>query len=128
VLNETFDLFIELGANDMQADFPVVYGIGLHGKAGYSPESMEDNLNALFETIVKEVPPPTVESDAPARMLVTTLEYDAYKGQIGIGRIVSGTLTRGMSLVRLRPDGSRIKGRLEYLFQFHNLEKVEVEE
>lgn len=128
VLNETFDLFIELGATDEQADFPVVYAIGLTGKAGYSAETMQDNLEPLFETIVKEVPPPTVEADAPARMLVTTLEYDPYKGQIGIGRILSGTLTQGMSLVRLRPDGTKIRGRLEYLFQFHNLEKVEVKE
>ena len=128
VLNETFDLFIELGASDEQADFPVVYAIGLTGKAGYTGDTLQDNLDALFETIVKEVPAPTVEADAPAKMLVTTLEYDPYKGQIGIGRILSGTLTQGMSLIRLRPDGTKIRGRLEYLFQFHNLEKVEVKE
>jgi GTP-binding protein len=128
VLNETFDLFIELGATDEQADFPVVYAIGLTGKSGYTAETMQDNLEPLFETIVKEVPPPTVEADAPAKMLVTSLEYDPYKGQIGIGRILSGTLTQGMSLVRLRPDGTKIRGKLEYLFQFHNLEKTEVAE
>jgi GTP-binding protein len=128
VLNETFDLFIELGATDEQADFPVVYAIGLTGKSGYTAETMQDNLEPLFETIVKEVPPPTVEADAPAKMLVTSLEYDPYKGQIGIGRILSGTLTQGMSLVRLRPDGTKIRGRLEYLFQFHNLEKISVAE
>jgi GTP-binding protein len=128
VLNETFDLFIELGATDEQADFPVVYAIGLTGKAGHSAETMQDNLEPLFETIVQEVPPPTVEADAPVKMLITSLEYDPYKGQIGIGRILSGSLQQGMSLVRLRPDGTRIRGKLEYLFQFHNLEKIAVAE
>jgi GTP-binding protein len=128
VLNETFDLFIELGATDEQADFPVVYAIGLTGKAGHSAETMQDNLEPLFETIVQEVPPPTVEADAPVKMLITSLEYDPYKGQIGIGRILSGSLQQGMSLVRLRPDGTRIRGKLEYLFQFHNLEKIAVQE
>lgn len=128
VLNETFDLFIELGANDEQADFPYVYAIGLHGKAGHEPDQLANDLSPLFETILKEVPPPTVEADKPAKMLVTTLEYDQYKGQIAIGRIISGKMTRNMSLVRITRDGKRVNGRLEYLFQFHNLEKMEVQE
>jgi len=128
VLNETFDLFIELGANDEQADFPVAYAIGLHGVAGDSADTLADNLDPLFQVIVDEVPPPTVEMDAPAKLLVTTLEYDRYKGQIGVGRLVSGTITQGMSLVRITTDGKRVRGRLDYLFQFHNLEKTEVEE
>jgi GTP-binding protein len=128
VLNETFDLFIELGASDEQADFPVVYAIGLQGQAGYEPDNLSDGLDPLFETIVAEVPPPEVDPDIEARLLVTTLEYDAYKGQIAIGRLRSGTLIQGMRLVRVRPDGQRINGKLDYLFQFHNLEKVEVTE
>src|SRR5579859_1590921 len=81
-LNETFDLFVELGATDEQAEFPVVYAVGLLGKAGYSPETLQDNLTPLFETILKEIPAPEVEPEAPARLLVTTLDYDDYKGQI----------------------------------------------
>lgn len=128
VLNETFDLFIELGASDEQADFPVIYAIGLQGTAGHSADNLSDDLSPLFETIVQEVPAPEVDDDIEARLLVTTLEYDPYKGQIAIGRLRSGTLTQGMKLVRIRPDGTRINGKLDYLFQFHNLEKVEVDE
>lgn len=127
VMNETFDLFIELGANDEQADFPVVYAIGLHGRAGESADTLADTLDPLFDVIVKEVPAPVVEMEAPAKILVTTLEYDRYKGQIAIGRLVSGSVTQGMPLVRIKSDGKRVSGRLDYLFQFHNLEKTEVE-
>ncbi len=127
VLNDTFDLFIELGATDEQADFPVIYAIGLDGKAGDTPDTLEDNLAPLFDLIVKEVPPPQIEADSPAKLLVTTLEYDNYKGQLGIGRLVSGTLTKGMSVVRITPDGKRINGRIEYLFTHHNLDREEVE-
>lgn len=128
VLNETFDLFIELGASDEQAEFPVVYAIGLQGKAGYTADALHDDLTPLFETIVREVPPPMVEPDQPVKMLVTTIEYDPYKGQIGVGRLLSGTLKRGMPVVRLTPKGARINGKVEYLFQFHNLQKQEIEE
>ncbi len=128
VLNDTFDLFIELGATDAQADFPVVYAIGLQGKAGYDADTLVDDLTPLFEVILKEVPAPKVDINAPARLLVTTLEYDNYKGQIGIGRLQSGKLQKGMSVVRITTDGQRISGKLEYLFTFHNLTKVEVDE
>jgi GTP-binding protein len=128
VLNETFDLFIELGATDEQADFPVIYAIGLQARAGYSADSLTNDLTPLFETILKEVPAPKVEAEAPTAMLITTLEYDNYKGQIGIGRIMSGTMKKGMSLVRINHKGERVNGRVEYLFQFHNLQKQEIEE
>lgn len=128
VLNETFDLFIELGATEEQVDFPLMYAIGLDGRAGDDPDDLADDLTPLFQAIIEQMPPPEVEADAPAKLLVTTLEYDNYKGQIAIGRLRSGTLTQGMPLVRINRDGKRINGRLEYLFQFHNLEKVEVDE
>jgi GTP-binding protein len=127
VLNETFDLFIELGADDHQADFPVIYAIGLHGRAGDDPDSLADDLHPLFDMILREVPPPTVSPDDPASMLVTTLEYDQYKGQLAIGRVRSGTMKQGMPLVRLTPGGERITGRMEYLFTFHNLGREEAE-
>ncbi len=128
VLNETFDLFIELGATDEQADFPVIYAIGLQGVAGHEPDALHDDLTPLFDTILSEVPPPQVDPDAPARLLVTTLEYDNYKGQIGIGRLQTGNLKKGSSIVRLTPDGERIPGKIEYLFTFHNLAKQETDE
>jgi GTP-binding protein len=126
-LNETFDLFVELGATDEQADFPVVYAIGLAAQAGYSADELAPDLTPLFKTIINEVAPPKVDPDAPPRLLVTTLEYDQYKGQIGVGRLQSGTLRRGMPVVRITPKGERSNGRLEYLFTFHNLAKQEID-
>jgi GTP-binding protein len=126
-LNETFDLFIELGATDAQADFPVVYAIGLQGKAGHTPETMQDDLTPLFETIVKEIPAPEVDLDAPFKMLVTTLDYDNYKGQIGVGRLSAGTVKKGMNVVRITPQGERVNGKLEFLFTYHNLARQEVD-
>lgn len=128
-LNATFDLFIELGATDEQADFPVIYTIGLTGRAGLAPDKLAEDLSPLFEMIVEKVSPPIIEADEPARLLVTTLEYDTYKGQLGVGRLRSGTLKRGMNVVRMIAEtGERVNGRLEYVFTFHNLAKVEVDE
>jgi GTP-binding protein len=127
-LNETFDLFVELGASDFQADFPVVYAIGLVGRAGYTPAGLHSDLTPLFETIIKEVPAPEVDLDDVPRLLVTTLDYDNYKGQIGIGRLMSGKLRRGQQVARITPQGEKSLGRLEYLFTFHNLAKQETEE
>jgi|GEM_PF-3421577 len=108
-LNETFDLFIELGASDEQADFPVVYAIGLVGRAGLVPHGLHSDLTPLFETIIKEVPPPKVEMDAPPKLLVTTLEYDKYKGQIGVGRLMSGVMKR-----QIRRDEAANAGGADY--------------
>jgi GTP-binding protein len=127
-LNATFDLFIELGATDEQADFPVVYAIGLDGRAGYAPDALEDTLAPLFDTILKEIPAPVVEIDAPPALLVTSIEYDDYKGQIGIGRLQSGTLRRGQQVMRVSADGTRTRGNIQYLFTFWNLSKTETDE
>jgi GTP-binding protein len=127
-LNETFDLFIELGASDQQAEFPVVYTIGLDGRAGYTPETVGDDLAPLFETILKKVSAPVVDLEGPPALLVTTLEYDNYKGQIGIGRLQSGTLSRGMTVLRITPTGERVNGRIDYLFTFSNLSKIETDQ
>lgn len=128
VLNETFDLFIELGASEKQSDFPVVYAVGLDGRAGDDPAAIGDDLVPLFDTIINYIPGPRVDEDEPMRLLVTTLDYDNYKGQIGIGRLRSGAIARGMDIVRLTPDGQRIAGRIEYLFTHHNLTRIEIDE
>jgi GTP-binding protein len=125
-LNETFDLFIELGANEEQANFPIVYAIGLVGRAGYTPGGLKSDLTPLFETIINEVPPPTIDADRPAMLLVTTLEYDNYKGQIGVGRLQSGEMHRGMNVAQITPHGERKIGKIEYLFTYHNLARQEV--
>jgi GTP-binding protein len=127
-LNETFDLFIELGASDEQSDFPVIYTIGLEGRAGFDASDLKDDLAPLFETIIKEISGPQVDPDRPATLLVTTLDYDNYKGQIGVGRLRSGTLSKGMDVVRITPNGERVPGKIEYLFTHHNLSRQEVDQ
>jgi len=126
-LNKTFDLFIELGANDEQIEFPIVYAIGLTGRAGMEHDKLADDLGPLFETIIAKIDGPMVDFDAPAKLLITTLEYDEYKGQIGVGRLSSGTLTKGMTVLRITPRGEQSTGKLQYLFTYHNLAKQEVD-
>jgi GTP-binding protein len=127
-LNETFDLFIELGASDEQADFPVIYAIGLAGQSGLAPDALQNDLKPLFETIIREIPAPQVDPDVPARLLITTLDYDDYKGQIGIGRLHSGTMRKGMNVLRITPRGEQTQGKIQYLFTYHNLNRLEVDE
>ncbi len=88
VLNQTFDLFIELGATDEQADFPVIYAQATSAQAGLTPELGPD-LQPLFQAILRHIPPPQVDPDAPLQMLVTTLGYDDYRGVTALGRIFS---------------------------------------
>lgn len=126
VLNETFDLFIELGATDEQAEFPVIYAVGLSGQSGTESDNLQETLDPLFQTIVDEIPGPEVV-DEPPRLLVTTLDYDNYKGQIGVGRLRSGVVTKGMPVVRIAADGTRQNTNLEYLFTHHNLERTEID-
>ncbi len=126
VLDETFDLFIELGASDEQADFPVVYAIGLTAKAGLTTD-LEDNLQPLFNTILKEIPAPEVDVDAPLQMLVTSLFYDQFKGLTGIGRIFAGTIRNEMPLIRIQRDGTQTKEKTRYLSMFDGLARVDAE-
>jgi GTP-binding protein len=127
-LNETFDLFIELGATEEQADFPVVFAFGLHGRAGYAHNTLKDDLSPLFETIIKHIPGPDVDFNAPAKLLITSLEYDEYKGQIGVGRLHSGTIRKGQSVARIPVDAQAIPGKIQYLFTYHNLSKQDTDE
>jgi GTP-binding protein len=100
-LNKTFDLFLELGASDHQADFPVVYGSALEGWITYDPDTgPREGMDVLFETIVNEVPPPRVKLDAPFRMQISTLAWSDYLGRIGCGRVLEGTHRRGEELTR----------------------------
>jgi GTP-binding protein len=100
-LDKTFDLFLELGATDHQADFPVVYGSALEGWIAYDPDTgPREGMDVLFETIVNEVPPPKARVDAPFRMQISTLAWSDYLGQIGCGRVLEGTHRRGDELVR----------------------------
>jgi GTP-binding protein len=100
-LDKTFDLFFELGATDHQADFSVVYGSALEGWIVRDPDKdPHEGMDALFETIVKDVPPPKAKMDAPFRMQISTLAWSDYLGRIGCGRVLEGTHRRGEELVR----------------------------
>jgi GTP-binding protein len=127
VLNDTFDLFMELGANDEQADFPVVYTQATTGQAGFSPELSPD-LQPLFQTILRHIPGPKVDPEAPLQMLVTTLGYDDYRGVTAVGRIFAGTIKAGQALARLTIDNRNLPEQASYLYIHQGLHKVEVEE
>jgi GTP-binding protein len=127
VVNATFDLFVDLGASDEQADFPVIYTRALEGRAGHQPDPLAQDLRPLFDTILEHLPPPQVELDALPRLLVTTLAYDNYIGQIGIGRLWSGTLRGGQPVIRLNRDGEQEPGKISQVFTFRDLKRVEQE-
>jgi GTP-binding protein len=124
-LNKTFDLFIELGATDEQADFPVVYSNAVSGRAGLTPELGPD-LQPLFETILRRIPPPNVDVDAPLQLLVTTLGYDEYRGVTAVGRIFNGTLIRNAAVARLTLSGEVLPERIRYLYMHQGLERIEI--
>ena len=126
VLNQTFDLFIELGANDEQADFPVIYTNAITARAGLTPELGPD-LQPLFQAILRSVPAPQVDLDAPLQMLVTTLGYDDYRGVTAVGRIFAGRIEAGQALARLTLDGQVLPERARYLYVHQGLDRVEVE-
>jgi GTP-binding protein len=127
VLNETFDLFIELGASEEQADFPVIYAQATAGRAGLTPELGPD-LQPLFDVILRKVPAPLVDPDAPLQMLVTTLGYDDYRGVTAVGRVFAGRIKAGQKLARLTADGGNLPETARYLYTFRGLNKVEIEE
>jgi GTP-binding protein len=126
VLNETFDLFIELGATEEQADFPVIYTVATTGQAGLTP-TLGPDLKPLFEIILRRVPCPMVDIEAPLQMLVTTLDYDNYRGLTAIGRIFAGRITLGDPIIRLMANGQSQPDRVRYLYVHRGLERVDVE-
>ena len=126
VLNQTFDLFIELGATDEQADFPVIYAQATSAQAGLTP-ALGPDLQPLFQTILRHIPAPKVDPDAPLQILVTTLGYDDYRGVTAVGRIFAGRIHVGQALARLTVDEKILPERARYLYVHQGLEKVEVE-
>lgn len=127
VLNETFDLFIELGASEEQADFPVIYAQATAGRAGLSM-NLGPDLQPLFDAILKHIPAPKVDPDAPLQMLVTTLGYDDYRGVTAIGRVFAGTIKVGQKMARIKLDGTILPESARYLYTFKGLNKVEIDE
>ncbi|MDE3088943.1 MAG: translational GTPase TypA, partial [Chloroflexota bacterium] len=128
VANATFDLFIDLGATDEQAEFPIVYTDAILGRATLAPGDVGADLQPLFDTILNYLPAPQVEPDSPAQLLVTTLAYDDYKGRIAIGRLFAGTLRPAMNVVRIAHDGTTTPGKIAELFVHQGLERIPVTE
>ncbi|MEN8241051.1 MAG: translational GTPase TypA [Chloroflexota bacterium] len=126
VLNETFDLFIELGATDEQAEFPVVYAVATTQKASMTTE-MGPDLQPLYETILNEIPAPSVDLEAPLKMLVTNLDYDNYRGMTAIGRIYSGEINVGQSVARIDTEGTILPESIRYLYVFDGLQRNEID-
>ncbi len=126
-LNQTFDLFIELGATEVQADFPVVYANGIEGRAGKGRE-LSPNLEPLFETILREIPAPDVDVDKPFQMLVANLGYDEYRGTTAVGRITAGTISEKQRVARMKLDGTMVFDHANYLYKYQGLEKIETDQ
>jgi GTP-binding protein len=127
VLNQTFDLFIELGASDEQADFPVIYANAITAQAGLTP-ALGPDLQPLFQAILRHIPTPQVDPAAPLQMLVTTLGYDDYRGMTAVGRIFAGQIQTGQPLARLTLDGQTLAERARYLYVHQGLKRVEVDQ
>lgn len=128
-LNQTFDLFIELGASDEQANFPVVYASGVQGKAGLEPDlSKMTTIQPLFDKIVEYIPAPVIDISKPLQMLTVNLTHDNYKGKLAIGRLYSGTLKKGMAVAHINRAGEIKKTQVTNILVFSGLAKVDVEE
>ncbi len=127
VIDELIDLFIELEAHEDQLDFPVVYASGRDGFASLTDGEVTSDLSALFETILKYVPAPKGDAEAPFQLLISSLEYDDYVGRIAIGRIERGSITRGQKVVVCRKDGTIEPVKVGSLQVFNGLKRVDVE-
>ena len=130
VVDMVFDLFVELGATDEQTDFSVVYASGLLGKSGNEPDQLEDSMTPLFEAVLQSIDPPKVEKTEPDALqaLVSNIDYDSFKGKMGIARITNGSIKSGQPVSLVHPNKDKKTGRINTLFVFDNLGKREVEE
>ena len=127
-IDKTFDLFDRLGATDEQLDFPVIYASAVQGWATADLKTRGEDMNVLFETIVKEVPPPEVEADGPFQLQVSALDYSSYVGVIGIGRVQRGGIRRNSPVTVAAADGTTRNGRILQILGFHGMEKIEMNE
>jgi len=127
VLDQTFDLFDQLGATDEQLDFPVVYASALRGFAGLDSSVRSGDMQPLFQTIVDHCPPPDVDSDGALQLQVTLLDYSSYVGAIGVGRIKRGTLKKGMAVTVISREGKTRSERITQVLGFHGLTRIEVD-
>ena len=128
VVDQVLDLFIELGANDEQLDFPVIYASAKNGIAKMNLNDESDNINCVFETIINYINPPACELEGTMQMLVSNIDYDDYLGRIAVGRVERGTVKVGMSVAICKSEDKIVNGKIAKLFTYMGLKKVEVEE
>ena len=127
VIDQVFDLFDRLGATEEQLDFPVIYASALNGYASDNDQDRSGDMTPLFEAIVEYVEPPSVEVEGPFQLQVSSLDYDSYKGVLGIGRITRGQIARNSAIKIIDTDGRVRDGRMMQLFGFDGLQRIEVE-
>ena len=124
---EVMDLFDRLGASDEQLDFTTLYASALQGRAGRSPDALEEDMSVLLDTIVAQVPAPAVEPDGPLQMQISALDYSSYVGVIGLGRVQRGSIRPGQNVVVLDREGHRRSARILGVLGYDGLERREVE-
>ena len=127
VINEIYDLFIDLDADERQLEFPIFYAIARDGIARTSLDDSSENLQPLFEAIVKDIPPPGGDAADVLQLLVVNLDYSEYHGRLAIGRIFSGTLNRGDEVAIVKLDGTTQKTRITKLYSFEGLNRIDAE-
>lgn len=128
VIDEVFDLFLELGADDEQLDFPIIYASAREGFARYNVEDTNMGMEPLFKTIINHVEPPKGYIDGPFQMLVTTLDSNAFVGKIAIGKVHRGKVKKNQNVVLVRQDGSKSNYKITAVFGYNGLKREEVEE
>ncbi|NBT94358.1 MAG: GTP-binding protein, partial [Chloroflexi bacterium] len=127
VVEEIADLFLELATEDAQLSYPVIYAIAREGRAGHAPDDLAPDLIPLFRAIIEHVPPPVANMEGPVQVLVSALDYETHRGRIAIGRVIRGTLTRGMSVRCLGNNAPTMPLKLLELFTFQGLGRYPVE-
>ncbi len=125
VVNEVFDLMVELDASDEQLDFPVIYASAMNGYARYEAEDENMNMIPLLDTILAEVPAPEIDPDGPLAMQVCTVDHSSFVGRIGVGRLTSGSLSKGDAVLVIKNDGGRYTTQIKQVFTFADLGKKE---
>lgn len=127
VVDEVLDLFIELGADENQIEFPVIFASGRDGYATYSPDVKGTDMKPLFDEIIKEIEPPEGEPDGPLQILFSNIEYDDYLGRIGVGRVERGTVRVGQTVALCHKDGTTSNVKIAKLFMYQGLKRLEAE-
>ena len=127
VINHTFDLFDKLGATEEQLDFPVVYASALNGYAFLQPGDEHKDMRALFDVILKHVPPPAIDIDGPLQLQICSLDYSTYMGQLGIGRITRGRIRQNQEVTVMYGDENRGKGKVSQILTFQGLDRQPAE-